>query len=64
MGNRYELKAEADAYISKNRVFKWEVAEVLGLSDSSFSKKLRRLDEDTVNAIKAAVDKIVEERKK
>ena len=64
MGNRYELKAEADAYISKNRVFKWEVAKYIGIADQTFSKKLRMPTDDFYQLVIDTVDKIVEERKK
>lgn len=33
---------ELKAYAKKNRVFIWEVAEKFGLSDGTFSRKLRK----------------------
>lgn len=45
-------------------VLLWKVAEALGISDSSFSRKLRReLPEEERDRILAIIDQIAAERK-
>ena len=48
--------------IKKKRVFYYEVAEVLGVTATTFSKWLQReLPEEKKNLIRAAVEKILED---
>lgn len=45
--------------IKKARLFNWEVAEELGISESYFCRKLRReLPEDERNRFLAAIDRL------
>lgn len=45
--------------IKKARLFNWEVAEELGISESYFCRKLRReLPEDEKKRVLAAVDRL------
>ena len=52
------------AHAIEKGVLLWKVAEALGISDSSFSRKLRReLPEEDRDRILAIIDQIAAERK-
>lgn len=49
-------------YAIKKKVYLWQIAKKLGMTDSTFSKKLRdELDEETKTKILAIIDEIARE---
>lgn len=49
-------------YAIKKKVYLWQIAKKLGITDSTFSKKLRdELDEETKAKILAIIDEIARE---
>lgn len=49
-------------YAIKKKVYLWQIAKKLGVTDSTFSKKLRNeLDEETKTKILAIIDEIARE---
>lgn len=49
-------------YAIKKKVYLWQIAKKLGITDSTFSKKLRdELDEETKTKILAIIDEIARE---
>ena len=57
------VNREVRAYAIEKGVLLWKVAEAIGISDSSFSRKLRReLPEEERERILAIIDQIAAER--
>ena len=62
-----QVNAETKAYIKKakkeNNVMQWQIAEQMGMSEFTFSRKLRHeLSEEEKQLVMAAVDQIRSER--
>ena len=60
MKNNLDIRRRAE----ENAVLLWQIAEELGISDSSFSRQLRKeLPQETKDSIFSIIDKIAKERK-
>lgn len=61
----YETRrAELNAYIMRNCVYKWQVAAAMGCVPQTFSRKMQMPTDEFYHDVITAVDMIVEERKK
>ncbi len=64
MDNYATRRAELNAYIMQNCVYKWQVAAHMGVVPQTFSRKMQMPSEEFYEDVINTVDKIVEERKK
>lgn len=64
MGDYETRRAELNAYIMRNCVYKWQVAAHMGVVPQTFSRKMQMPSEEFYEDVINTVDKIVEERKK
>lgn len=64
MGDYETRRAELNAYIMRNCVYKWQVAAYMGCVPQTFSRKMQMPTKEFYENVINAVDKIVEERKR
>lgn len=56
-------RQEVNALVRSYKLYNWQVAEEMGMADHDFSCMTRHpLDEKTVNALKAAIERLVQRR--
>ena len=56
-------RQEVNALVRSYKLYNWQVAEEMGISDCELSRRTRHsLDEKAVNAIKAAIERLVQKR--
>ena len=59
----FQANQDIRAYAKSNGIFLWEIAAVVGVNDSNFSRRLRReLSAEEKARIREIIDKLREER--
>lgn len=56
-------RQEVNALVRSNKLYNWQVAEEMGITEHEFSRRTRHsLDEKAVAAVKTAIERLVQQR--